>query len=202
MAARLPGIAGQALGDVVLTLVAAPSAIALLLMAQVLALTLPTHALGGLLLAGVAYWGVLVSDLATRDAAAGCADLGAAVPGGAARRYWRQWMATVLLGLGFTAVAALRVAFAAPLMAAAPLAGVLALASLAQLLGQASGGGRAFLVLFLLTLMLVLNIDGVPLADLVGYHSVATPGSVLTWTGVALAAAAAGHAWNARTAIR
>lgn len=202
VAARLPGIAGQALGDVVLTLVAAPSAIALLLLAQVLGLALDTKALGGLLLAGVAYWGVLISDLPARDAAAGCAGMGAAVPGGASQRYWRQWTCSVLLALAFTGIAALRVASVAPLMAAALLSGVLALASLAQLLGSASGNGRAFLVLFLLGLFVTLNIDTVPLADPIGFHGVATRASVLAWTGVALAAVACRPLWQHLTRMR
>jgi hypothetical protein len=82
LAARVPGIAGQALADVALTLVSAPAAIALLLLAQVLALALDLHVLAPLALACVACWGVLVSDLPVRDLDAGCAALGAAVPGG------------------------------------------------------------------------------------------------------------------------
>lgn len=196
VAQRLPGIAGQALGDVVLTLAAAPAAIALLLLAQVLGLALAPQALGGLLLACVTYWGVLVSDLSTRDAAARCAGMGGVAPGGSARRYWRQWLATVLLGLAFTGVAALRVAFTAPLLAAALLSGVLALASLAQLLGSASGNGRAFLVLFLLGVFVTLNIDTVPMADPVGFHGVATRASVLAWAGIALAAVLCWPLWQ------
>jgi hypothetical protein len=198
LAARLPGIAGQALADVALTLVSAPAAIALLLLAQVLALALDLHALAPLALACVACWGVLVSDLPARDLDAGCVALGAAVPGGGARRYWRQLLATFILGLMFTGVAMLRLGGAEPVRAAALLAGVFALAALAALLGRTSGTGRTFLVLFLLGLYMGVQINKVALADVVGFHGSATPASVLAWLGVGMAAAFGGHAWNRR----
>jgi hypothetical protein len=196
LSTRLPGIAGQALADVALTLASAPAAIALLLLAQILALALDVHALAPLALACVACWGVLVSDLPTRDGDAGCALLGAAVPGGSARRYWRQLAASLLLGLMFTGVAMLRLATSDPLRAAALLAGVCALAALASLLGRTSGTGRTFLVLFLLGLYIGIQINNVPLADMVGFHGTATPASVLAWLGVGMAAAWGGHLWN------
>lgn len=196
LAARLPGMAGQAMADVALTLASAPSAVALLLLAQLLALTLGQHALAPLVLACVACWGVLVSDLPTRDGDAGCALLGAAVPGGAARRYWRQLAASLVLGLMFTGVAMLRLAAHEPLRAAALLAGVLALAALASLLGRTSGTGRAFLVLFLLGLYISVNANTVALADVVGFHGVATAVSALAWLGVGMASAWGGHVWN------
>jgi hypothetical protein len=196
LAARLPGVAGQALADVALTLVSAPTAIALLLAAQVLALTLDAHALPVLALACVAYWGVLNSDLPTRDADAGCATLGAAVPGGAVRRYWRQLAASFTLGLMFTGLAMLRLAGAEPLRAGALLAGVFALSALASLLGRTSGSARTFLVLFLFGIYTSVQVDKVALADVVGFHGAATAASVLAWLAVGAAAACGGHAWN------
>ena len=196
LSARLPGIAGQALADVALTLAAAPAAIALLLLAQILALALDVHALAPLALACVACWGVLASDLPTRDGDAGCALLADAAPGGSPRRYWRQLAASLLLGLMFTGVAMLRLGASDPLRAAALLAGVCALAALASLLGRTSGTGRTFLVLFLLGLYIGIQINNVPLADIVGFHGMATPASVLAWLGVGMASAWGGHLWN------
>lgn len=197
LGARLPGSAGQAVADVALTLAAAPSAVALLLAAQVAALALDARLLPALVLACVACWGILAGDLSTRDDEAGCAALGAAVPGGAVRRYWCQLAASVLLGLMFTAVAALRMALATPLRAAAIVAGLCALAALAGLLGRASGSARTFLALFLLGLYLGLQVAK-PFADVVGFHGVATAASVLGWLAVGIAAAFTGHAWNGR----
>jgi hypothetical protein len=196
VSARLPGIAGQALADVALTLAAAPSAVALLLAAQVLALALDRHLLAPLVLGCVTCWGVLVSDLPTRDGDAGCAALGAVVAGGNARRYWRQLAASFLLGLMFTGVAMLRLAGPEPLRAVASLAGLFALAAFASLLGRTSGTARTFLVLFLLGLTIGVQVDRVPLADVIGFHGVATVASVLAWLAVGAAAAWGGHAWN------
>jgi hypothetical protein len=196
LSARVPGTAGQAVADVALTLAAAPAAIALLLAAQVLALALDVHALAPLALACVACWGVLASDLPTRDGDAGCALLAAAVPGGARRRYWRQLAASFVLGLMFTGVAMLRLAAASPLRAAALLTGVFALAALASLLGRISGTARTFLALFLFGLYLSINLSRVPLADVVGFHGIATSATVLAWLGVGIASAWGGHLWN------
>jgi hypothetical protein len=196
LAARLPGSAGQALGDVALTLTMAPSAIVLLLAAQVLALVLPAQALGPVALACATCWGVLVSDLSTRDGDAACAGLAAAVPGGAARRYWRQLAATCVLGLMFTGLAALRLTATDPVRGAALVAGVFALAALAGLLGRASGTARTFLALFLFGLYISINLKTVALADIVAFHGAATAASALTWAAVGSVAAWGGHLWN------
>jgi len=195
LAARLPGIAGHALADVALTLVSAPAAIALLLLAQVLALAVDVHVLPGLVLACVAFWGVLASELPTRDLEAGCAAMGDAVHGGA-RRYWRQLAAIAVLGLMFTGVAALRLASMAPARGGAVVAGVLALSAFATLLGRVSGGARLFLVLFLLGLYIGIQVDTVALADVVGFHGAATAASVLAWLALGMAAA-----WGGRVQI-
>jgi hypothetical protein len=124
--------------------------------------------------------------------------MGAALPGGGARRYWRQLAASVMLGLMFTGVAALRLAGTEPLSAGALLAGLFALASLASLLGRTSGTARTFLALFLFGLYVSVNLSKVPLADVVGFHGIATVVSVLAWLGVGIAAAWGGHLWNQR----
>jgi hypothetical protein len=198
LSARVPGGAGQALADVALTLAANPSAVAALLLAQVLAISLDAALLAPLVLGCVAFWGLLVSDLAVRDADAGCAGLGAAVPGGDGGRYGRQLAATFLLGLMFTAVAAARLAADAPLRAGAVLAGVFALSSLASLLGRASGSARTFFALFLVGLYTSVNINKIPLADVVGFHGTATALSVLAWLGVGMAALWGGQLWGNR----
>jgi len=192
LSARLPGIPGQALADVALTLVAAPAAIALLLLAQVLALAIDVHLLPGLMLACVAVWGVLVSDLPTRDLDAACAAMADAVHGGA-RRYWRQLAAVAVLGLMFTGAAALRLAATSTVHGAAVVVGVLALSAFAALLGRASGGARLFLVLFLVGLYIGIQVDTVALADVVGFHGAATAPSVLAWLALGMAVAWGGH---------
>jgi len=196
LAARWPGIAGQALADVALTLAASPSAIALLLAVQVPALALGAQALAPFTLACVAYWGILVSDVPTRDGDAALAGMGAAVPGGAARRYWRQFLASLGLGLMFTGAAMLHLAVADPVRAGALLAGVFALAAFASLLGGTSGTSRTFLALFLFGLYVSVNVSRGAWADLVGFHGNATIASSLAWAGLGALALLGGHAWN------
>jgi len=197
LAARLPGIAGQALADVALTLAAAPSALALLLLVQLAALVLDAPVLVPLALGCVAYWGILVSDLPTRDRDAALAAMGAAVPGGAARRYWRQFAAACVLGLMFTGVIALRLASVDATRALALVSGVFALGACASFLGRASGTARTFLALFLFALYISVNIGRGAWADVIGFHGNATAGSVLGWTVVGVLALVAGH-WSNR----
>jgi hypothetical protein len=200
LAARMPGIAGQALADVALTLAAAPSAIALLLLVQLPALLLDVPALAPFTLVCVAYWGILVSDLSTRDGDAALAGMGAAVPGGAARRYWRQFLASLVLGLMFTGVAMLHLAVADPLRACALVSGVFALAALASLSGRTSGTSPTFLALFLFGLYVSVNVSRGAWADIVGFHGNATLASSLAWAGLGALAVLGGHLWNRRAA--
>jgi hypothetical protein len=198
LAARMPGIAGQALADVALTLAASPSAIALLLLAQLPALLLGVQALAPFTLVCVAYWGILVSDLSTRDGDAALAGMGAAVPGGSARRYWRQFLASLVLGLLFTGVAVLHLAAADPLRACALLSGVFALAAFASLSGRTSGTSRTFLALFLFGLYVSVNVSRGAWADIVGFHGNATMASSLAWAGLGVLAVLGGAAWKRR----
>jgi hypothetical protein len=96
----------------------------------------------------------------------------------------------------FTGVAMLRLAAASPLRAGALLTGVFALAALASLLGRISGTARTFLALFLFGLYLSINLSRVPLADVVGFHGIATSATVLAWLAVGIASAWGGHLWN------
>jgi hypothetical protein len=198
LAVRLPGMAGQALADAALTLVAAPAAIGALLVTQLAALVVGAPALPALALGCVAFWGILASDLSTRDGDAALDGMACVVPGGAARRYWRQLAAALVLGLMFTGIAALRLAFGDPLRAAALLAGVFALAALATLLGRTSGTARTFLALFLFGLYVSISAKDVAALDVVGFHGMATPLTVLAWAGGGVLAAVGGHWWNRR----
>lgn len=198
LAARTPGLAGQALADAALALATAPSAIAALGAALVAGIVLPAQALPGLVLACVAFWGVFVSDTATRDLNAGCEDLGAAVPGGAARRFLRQALAAILLGWMFMGLPALRWLPETPVRSLAVFGGVAALAAFAALLGRLSRTPRLFLGLFLFGLYVAVNARSVPLLDVVGFNGAATMQSAAIILASGLAAFAAGLAWNRR----
>lgn len=200
LAATLPGMAGQVLADVALTFVTAPLALVAVLGITLAAGAAPASALAPLLIAAVAFWGVLVSDLGTRDFEAGIEDLTGALPGGVTRRYLRQYAAGALLGFMFSGTIALRWAVGQPLRALALAAGVLALAALASLFGRCARTSRLFLALFLFGMYVAVNVITLPIIDVVGFNGVATLHSALAWFALGGAALAGGYLWNRRAA--
>jgi hypothetical protein len=198
LAARLPGTAGQALADLALMLASAPSAIAALGIALGVGLVAPSVILPGILAGCVAFWGVFVSDAATRAHSAGCDELGAVVPGGRGRRFLREWLAATVLGWAFMGLIALRWLLDFPVRSAAVVAGVAALAAVACLLGRLARTPRLFLALFLFGLYVAINARQLPLLDVVGFNGAATAGSVAWTLAAGMAALAAGWAWSRR----
>jgi hypothetical protein len=198
LAARLPRWAGQVLADVALTLAGSPSAIAALIVALGASVLADARLLGPVLMACVAGWGILVSDMSTRDFQAGAEDTSGVVSGGSAGRYLRQYAAAVTLGAMFMGVIALRFAMHDPLRAAAVVTGIVALGAIAHLLGRCSRTPRTFLALFLFALYVALNATRVPMIDAVGFNGVANLKSVLTYLAIGMAALAGGYVWNRR----
>jgi hypothetical protein len=154
--------------------------------------------LGPVLMACVAGWGILVSDMSTRDFQAGAEDMSGVVGGGSAGRYLRQYAAAVTLGAMFMGVIALRFSMHDPLRAAAVVTGIVALGAIAHLLGRCGRTPRTFLALFLFALYVALNATRVPMIDAVGFNGVANLKSVLTYLAIGMAALAGGYAWNRR----
>lgn len=200
LGARIGGFPGQVVADVALTLAAAPSAIAAILGIGLAALVVPHAALPPLVLGAVVFWGVLVSDLSTRDFAADAEALSAAVPGGAVTRFVRQFAATALLGLMLTGVAALSYAFTDPMRAAALLVGVFSFAALASGFGRCSRTPRVFLALFLFWSYVSINAGKLAWIDAVGFLGAANPASMTLWAGAGTLALATGYLWNRRAA--
>ncbi|ATQ75451.1 hypothetical protein CR152_13665 [Massilia violaceinigra] len=197
LAARLPGVAGQVLADIALTFIIAPSALPVLLLCAGAALFAPSAALPAVVMAGVAFWGILVSDMSTRDFAADTEDMTGVVGGGVARRYLRQYAASVLLGLMFMGPVALRWSPAQPVRALALVAGVACLAALASLFGRCSRSARLFLSLFLFGLYVALNATRAPMLDAVGFNGAANLHSAGMYALVGALALAGGYLWNA-----
>ncbi|SHG41128.1 hypothetical protein [Massilia sp. CF038] len=198
LAARIGGVSGQTFGDVALTLAAAPFAVLALAASALAAMVVPHAALAPVTLAAVVFWGVLVSDLSTRDFGADAEAMAAAVHGGAVTRFLRQYAATVLLGLMFTAVAAARYAASEPMRALALVAGVFSLAALASGFGRCSRSARLFLGLFLFWFYVSLNGGKVALLDAVGFLGVANWQSVAVWLCAGALALGTGYMWNRR----
>lgn len=198
LAARTPGAPGQVLADTGLVLTSAPSAIAAIAVSLGAGLLLPADALPSVLAGAVAWWGILCSDGATRDHQSGCDGLGAAVPGGAPRRFLRQWAAALLLGFLFTGGVLLRWSVDEPVRAFALVAGLVALAGCALLFGLLSRTPRLFLALFLFGFYVTIQVEGVAALDVVGFHGAASLASSAAYLAVGMAAVLAGAAWIRR----
>lgn len=196
LAARLPGLAGQVLADLALTLIIAPSALLVAVLCALAALLAPAAALGPVVMAAVAFWGILVSDISTRDYAAVSEDLTGTVSGGVALRYLRQYAASVLLGLLLMGPVALRWSFTQPLRALALVAGVACLAALASLSGRCARSARLFLSLFLFGLYVAVNATTAPMLDAVGFNGVANLHSVAMYALAGALALAGGYLYN------
>jgi hypothetical protein len=179
LAARLPGLPGYALASVALTLAANPAAMLASLILLVLGCVLHGAALGGVMTGAILVWGILVSEISVRDRQNDVDAMTAAVPGGVARRFLAQWLATCMLALLFAAPVLVRWLLHEPVRAAALVAGVLALSSAASLLGSASRTARAFLALFLFCIYVSTQVPAAPLLDVVGFNGVANIQTVL-----------------------
>jgi hypothetical protein len=192
LAARVPGLGGHVLAELALTLAVNPAAILALAGFTLIGTICVASALPGILTAAIGFWGILISDLSTRDYQADLEPMTAAVAGGAQQRYLRQWLASVLLGLALAATVLLRWLAHQPLRALALVSGVLMVSALASLLGRTSRTSRTFLALFLSGLYLSLNVTGVAAFDFFGINGAATAASITLQCWIGLAACAAG----------
>lgn len=174
LAPRLPGFIGQTVADLALTLISNPVAVVALAAVSVVGIFVDEKSLGGVLIAGIFCWGILISDISVRDHQSATESLTAAVAGGAARRYLRQLMLSVALGAMFSAVVLLRWSIINWLGAMAIITGVVSLGALASLLGRATRTGRTFLALFLFGLYLAVQVKHSPWFDVVGFNGAAT----------------------------
>ncbi|MQA40838.1 hypothetical protein [Rugamonas aquatica] len=174
LASRVPGLAGQALAVLALTLMSNPAAILAALVLLIVGSFVPALALGGVTIAAIAIWGILASDISVRDHQHDVAAMSGAAPGGSGRRYGAQLLASCLLALLFAAPVLVRWSMAEPLRAAALLTGVVTLAGTASILGSLSGTARAFLALFLFGLYVATQAAKVPALDVVGFNGVAS----------------------------
>ena len=201
LAARLPGLPGQVLADTALTLASTPAAIALLLLALLAAALVPAASLGALLIPIAAFWGILISDLSSRDFQADTELLTTSLRGGAGRRYLSQLASSGLLGFLFMGLIALRWLSGGELLRGlAVLGGVLGLSALAGLMGALSNNARCFLGVFLGWLYIALNASGLAGLDAFGFNGVANASSLAFYLGLAVVAGLSGYRWKTRRA--
>ena len=201
LAAWLPGLPGQVLADAALSLASTPVALLGLLLSLTVSGLAPVSALPALLIAISCGWALLISDLSSRDSQVGCEFMCWAAPGGALRRFVRQWAASSLLGLLFMGLLAWRAQpLHAGLLSWAVLSGVLSLSAIATLLGHVSRTARTFSTLFLLVFYIALNARDLPTLDLFGFNGAATPAALMTHLGPGCLAALLGGLFVLRQA--
>jgi hypothetical protein len=195
LAARFPNLTGQVVADLALTLTSNPIAILIGAAAVAIGSFAPHAVLGGALVAAVASWGLLICDVSVRDFQAGTESMSGTITGGHTQRYIRQLLATLLLGLLFTAPIALRWLDGEPVRAAALLTGLFALSAAASLLGRSTRTARTFLALFLFGIYLSTQVMA-PALDVVGANGVATGTSVINQMVAGILLCLAGFGYN------
>jgi hypothetical protein len=192
---------GQIVADLALTFVNAPFAIIALIVLTVFAALLNLHALPGLTILVVAFWGVLISDISTRDFQAAIEGMTAAIKGGAVRRYFRQLMATMILGFLFAGVIIFRLSFSSPLFALALVVGIIGVSALATSFGKISNTSKTFMSLYLFVIYVATQVPHASMLDLYGFNRVATVSDIFVHAIIALSATFLGYLhtmWNSR----
>lgn len=200
LSASFPGLPGRVLADIALSFVTSPSAILVLAVVLLVSLFSSVHNLSGVLIPAVVFWGVMISDISTRDFQANTEDLTGAVPGGIVQRYSRQFATAGTLGFMFMGAIAFRWSFIDPLRAAVLISGVLSLSALATLFGRCSGTARTFLALFLFGVYVALNATKEAVVDVVGFNGAANLGTMQIQLAIAVISLAAGYLYNRQRA--
>lgn len=173
-AGRMPSLAGQVIVECLVTLLLNPIAIPLLLLCWAASLISDTRSLGGVLLPCVAFWGILICDISTRDRQAGWERTGASYPGGMVQAYRRKLLGSLVLGLLACAFVIVRWIVDYPTGALALLSGLWMCSAAASLLGRRIGLPRPFIALFLCGLWLSENLGELPALDTFGMHGLVT----------------------------
>ena len=196
LAQTLPGMASQIVADLALTVATAPAAGLALVLCPLLASLLNSAALPGFLAISVAVWGVLISDISTRDHQTITSEMTGAVPGGISRRYLRQLFASMLFGILLTGIIAIRWFSHHPLWALALLTGIVSMSAMSSLFGRLSGTPRTFLALFLFGMYVAVNASKVTAIDIFAFNGIANSQTIILQATLALGAGIGGYICN------
>ena len=196
LAARLPGISGQIVADIALTFVTTPVAIVMILFFIVTSIITDASNLSNLLIAAVICWGIVISDISTRDHTASAEYITGTVNGGRIQCYLRQLFTTQILGFLFMGVIALRWCWDTPLRMTTLIIGLSSLSALAMLLGRLSRTPSTFIVCFLMLTYIALNAKNIALLDFVGFNASYSSFSLLIYIFVGIIATAVGYGYN------
>ncbi|HEY2345867.1 MAG TPA: hypothetical protein VGH80_08280 [Xanthomonadaceae bacterium] len=173
-AARIPGLAGQVVVECLVTFLLNPIAIPAVLLCWIACLVSDSRSLGAVLLPCLAFWGILICDIGTRDRQAGLEKTGAGFPGGMVRAHGRKLLASLVLGLLICAFVLARWIVEYPTGALALLSGLWMCGAAASLLGRRIGLSRPFLAAFLCSLWMAENLGELPMLDTFGMHGLVT----------------------------
>jgi hypothetical protein len=174
-----PHHAGQIAAEVALTLMSAPFAILVILVNAIASLICPLQALPTVLGLAFAFWGILISDIATRDYQFQLEKLTTSVRDGAIGQLSRQLCTNLILAGLFMGSIFIRWLIHEPLRALALITGVICISAIADLLGRCVKTPRLFLALFLFGLYVALNVRNLSLIDIVGFNGVANSTSTV-----------------------
>ncbi|MBH9551493.1 hypothetical protein [Inhella gelatinilytica] len=177
-----------------LSLISQPLALVWLVAAWLGTSAVPPAHLGAGVAAVLAGWALWAAELGARDTQqAGTLALSTSLPGGAPRRVLTRWAAATWLGLAGCATAiAQQPALLTPLAA-----GLAAASAAALVLGRLSGGGRAFLALFLFWLFVAVQAPQVGALDWLGFNGVA-PTAMPAFTALVAVMGLTVGLWQAR----
>ncbi|MCX7220064.1 MAG: hypothetical protein NTY70_14330 [Burkholderiales bacterium] len=200
LATRVPGLGGQLIAELALSLASAPAAILALLLLPLLALAAPAASLSGLMLAATLVWLLWIADIASRDYQADTEQLVHASNGGAPSRYLRHLATPILLGWLLLLPIGLALFAHQPISLLALLVGICALSAGATVLGRSTGSARSFLALSLFWLYVATNAHDVAWIDLLGFNGAADSTSITQHALITLALLVAGYAHTIRRA--
>jgi hypothetical protein len=194
--AKSSGLFGQTTAEVALSLVSAPFSIFVLVLLISLSALINLASLPGLGVFAVVFWGVMISDISTRDYQSAMEHLTGAGQGGANWRYVRQLMASLALGFLFVGVIIFRLSFTAPLLALALSVGIVSMSAAATFLGKTSNTSKTFMSLYLFTVYLTTQATKAPMLDIFGFNGVANLSSIALQVEIAVFAGVAGFFYS------
>jgi hypothetical protein len=169
LSTRLNNLLGQMLAEIGLSLVSAPFAVLVIFVVNVLALLVPQAALSPMLVGVVAFWGILICDVFTRDYQVDLEWISLAISG-RYRRFLRQMGASVGLGFLLCGLIAVRLFAQDYMLAFVLLMGLLSLSSFAAALGLMTKTSRSFMSLFLFWWFFAIQVPTSSVIDVVGFN--------------------------------
>lgn len=199
-AGNKPSFIRSVAAEVLLTLQIYPAATLLIAFFTIFFLFLSPAGIQNTLPLAFAAMVLVLADMATREKDAGTMPIVFAAPGLRRNFVLRKVTTAIILAFGFTWIAALKLLFAQPFGALAVVGGTIFAAACATGLGIMTSSPKAFIVLFLFFLYLVMNDGGHNASfDFAGWFQRSTPAVVGAYATISvawIAAAESFHRWQ------